>query len=208
MFRSTFAFLAFTIASIVACGGGASPTSSAVASASPSPAVSPTPAPSVAAAPVQLAADIDVGGRTLHLFCVGTAPIGQPTVLAESGLMGDSRTWNDIFYAAAERTRVCAYDRAGLNLSPPAPESARTLQDQVDDLDALIGGGNLSGPLVLAAHSSGAWNVSLYVSQHPDDVVGVVLVDPRGSHVSAEWLPRFRRNRPANRWRSPRTVTS
>ncbi len=55
--------------------------------------------------------------------------------------MGDSRTWNDIFYAVAERTRVCAYDRAGLNQSQPAPESARTLQDQVDDLRALIDGG-------------------------------------------------------------------
>ena len=75
------------------------------------------------------------------MFCVGTASDGQPTVLGESGLMGDSRTWNDIFYAVAERTRVCAYDRAGLNLSPPAPGSARTLQDQVDDLHALIGGG-------------------------------------------------------------------
>jgi pimeloyl-ACP methyl ester carboxylesterase len=183
-----FASLALMIATVVACGGGASPPSLSVASPSPSPAFSPTQAPSVAAAPVQQAADIDVGGRTLHLFCVGTAPSGQPTVLAESGLMGDSRTWNDIFYAVAERTRVCAYDRAGLNLSPPAPEPVRTLQDQVDDLHALIGASDLSGPLVLAGHSSGAWNVSLYVSQHPDDVVGAVLVDPRGSHVSAEWL--------------------
>ena len=117
-----------------------------------------------------------------------SASAGQPTVLGESGLMGDSRTWNDIFYAIAERTRVCAYDRAGLNQSQPAPESARTLQDQVDDLRALVTGAKLTGPLVLVAHSAGAWNVSLYTSQHPEDVVGVVLVDPRGTHVSAEWL--------------------
>ena len=193
MSRTTFASLALTIASLVACGGGASapsaPSSSTVPpSGSPSPASSSPPAPSLAAAPVQLTADIDVGGRTLHLFCVGTAPAGQPTVLGESGLMGDSRTWNDIFYAVAERTRVCAYDRAGLNQSQPAPESARTLQDQVDDLRALISAAELSGPIVFAAHSSGAWNASLYTSQHPEDVVGVVLVDPRGSNVSAEWL--------------------
>ena len=102
--------------------------------------------------------------------------------------MGDSRTWNDILYAIAERTRVCGYDRAGLNQSQPAPESARTLQDQVDDLHALVTAAELTGPIVFAAHSSGAWNVSLYTSQYPEDIVGVVLVDPRGSHVSAEWL--------------------
>jgi pimeloyl-ACP methyl ester carboxylesterase len=102
--------------------------------------------------------------------------------------MGDSRTWNDIFYAVAERTRVCAYDRAGLNQSQPAPGLARTLQDQVDDLRALMTAAELTGPIVFAAHSTGAWNVSLYTSQHPEDIVGVVLVDPRGSHVSAEWL--------------------
>jgi pimeloyl-ACP methyl ester carboxylesterase len=102
--------------------------------------------------------------------------------------MGDSRTWNDILYAVAERTRVCAYDRAGLNQSEPAPESARTLQDQVNDLRALVTGAELTGPIVFAAHSTGAWNASLYTSQHPEDIAGVVLVDPRGSHVSAEWL--------------------
>lgn len=102
--------------------------------------------------------------------------------------MGDSRTWNSIFYDVAVRTRVCAYDRAGLNQSQPAPESARTLQDQVDDLRVLMTSAELAGPIVFAAHSSGAWIVSLYTSQHPEDIVGVVLVDPRGSHVSAEWL--------------------
>jgi pimeloyl-ACP methyl ester carboxylesterase len=193
MSRATFAFLVLTIASVGACGGGApspsAPPSSALPpSGTPSPASSPTLAPGTAATPVQLAADIDIGGRTLHLFCMGTAPAGQPTVLGESGLTGDSRTWNDIFYAVAERTRVCAYDRAGLNLSQPAPESSRTLQDQVDDLQALITEAELTGPIVFAAHSSGAWSVALYTSEHPEDVVGVVLVDPRGSHVSAEWL--------------------
>ena len=193
MSRATFAFLVLMIASVGACGGGAPATSAPPSSAmppsgTPSPASSPTFAPSTAATPVQLAADIDVGGRTLHLFCMGTAPAGQPTVLGESGLTGDSRTWNNIFYAVAERTRVCAYDRAGLNLSQPAPESSRTLQDQVDDLQALITEAELTGPIVFAAHSSGAWIVSLYASQHPEDIVGVVLVDPRGSHVSAEWL--------------------
>lgn len=191
MSRARFAIIAMTIASAVACSGGASAPSSPASSPVPSAVQSPTsstPAPSPAATPIQLAADVDVGGRTLHLVCVGTAPAGQPTVIGESGLMGDSRTWQGIFTSVAERTRVCAYDRAGLNQSQPAPEPARTLQDQVDDLRNLVTKADLTGPVVLVAHSSGAWNVSLYTSQHPDDVVGVVLVDPRGSHVSARWL--------------------
>ncbi|HEY7523094.1 MAG TPA: alpha/beta fold hydrolase [Candidatus Limnocylindrales bacterium] len=178
------------LVTLAACTGAGAPSTSpsAVASATTSPTPAPTSARTPAPTPVQLAADIDIGGRTLHLFCVGTARDGQPTVIGESGLTGDSRTWNDIFYAVAERTRVCAYDRAGLNQSPPAAASVRTLQDQVDDLHALIAAADLGGPIILAAHSSGAWNVALYTSQHPDDVAGIVLADPRGSRVSAEWL--------------------
>ena len=147
-----------------------------------------SPAAGASGDPVQRTADVDIGGRTLHLFCVGTAPAGSPTVIAEHGLGGDSRTWNGLFYAIGERTRMCAYDRAGARLSPAAPEPSRTLADQVGDLERLIAAADLDGPVILVAHSSGAWNATLYASRHPDDVLGIVLADPRGPKVSAEWL--------------------
>jgi pimeloyl-ACP methyl ester carboxylesterase len=181
---------------LAGCGSGGTPASSPAATpATPSP--GPSAIASEAAAspiagtsgdPIQRSADIDIGGRTLHLFCVGTAPTGSPTVLGEAGLGGDSRTWNNLVYAIGGRTRICSYDRAGTYLSPAAHEASRTLSDQVDDLDRLIDAADLDGPFVLVTHSVGAWHAALFASRHPDDVVGVVLTDPRGPRVSAEWL--------------------
>ncbi|MEO5939410.1 MAG: alpha/beta hydrolase [Candidatus Limnocylindrales bacterium] len=159
----------------------ATPTASSIAVASGAASGAPTD-------PVQYTADIDVGGRTLHLFCVGTAAPGSPTVLGESGLGGDSRTWNDLAYAIGARTRICSYDRAGTYLSPADPAASRTLADQVDDLDRLIAAADIDGPLVLVVHSIGAWHAALFTSRHPEDVVGIVLADPRGPRVSAGWL--------------------
>jgi pimeloyl-ACP methyl ester carboxylesterase len=53
----------------------------------------------------------------------------------------------------------------------------RTVQDSVDDLQALLDAAGISGPYVLAGHSLGGLIVRLYASQHPNDVVGLVLVD-------------------------------
>ena len=183
----------FVVIGAVAAGCAGGSNSSGLVSAAPSaPAVSASASvaasASPAAGPAQLAADIDIGGRTLHLFCMGSAPAGTPTVIGESGLTGDLRVWNDLFYAISERTRICAYDRAGLNLSQPATSGPRTTSDQVDDLEALIAAAKLGGPFVLAGHSIGAWNVASFASRHPTDVAGIVLVDPRGPGVSGAWL--------------------
>lgn len=191
--------LLLSVITAAACGSGSLPATSPAGSGtqpaappSTTPAASPSDpssaTPSGSTDPIQRTADIDIGGRTLHLFCVGTAPEGSPTVLAESGLGGDSRTWNSLFYAIAERTRICAYDRAGTYLSPAAPEMSRTLADQVDDLERLVAAADLDGPIILAGHSIAAWHIALYASRHPDDVLGVVLADPRGPDVSAMWL--------------------
>lgn len=170
---------------VAACSTSASssaPTSSATSSSVPTPSGSST-------AQVQLVEDIDVGGgRTIHLFCQGTAPSGAPTIIGENGLTGDLGTWGDVYPLVAPRTRMCGYDRAGIKPSSDAPSASRTTTDQVDDLEALIAAAKLDGPFILVGHSIGAWNIALYASRHPEEVAGVVLVDPRGAHVSSEWL--------------------
>jgi pimeloyl-ACP methyl ester carboxylesterase len=47
----------------------------------------------------------------------------------------------------------------------------------VRELHALLGRAGLTGPYVLVGHSLGCLNVRLYRSEHPGDVVGMVLVD-------------------------------
>ncbi len=193
---ATCAAAALVVGLLAGCSSGGQPSASSpvtpvTATAGPSAIASEVAASPIAGSssePVQRTADIDVGGRTLHLFCVGTAPAGSPTILGEAGLGGDSRTWNSLVHALANRTRICSYDRAGTYLSPAAPEASRTLADQVDDLDRLIEAADLDGPFLLVTHSIGAWHAALFASRHLDDVVGLVMADPRGPKVSAGWL--------------------
>ena len=52
------------------------------------------------------------------------------------------------------------------------------------DLHALLEAAGVPGPYVLAGHSLGGLFVRLYAAAHPDEVAGLVLVDP--SHEEQE----------------------
>jgi len=117
---------------------------------------------------------VDIGGRRLNLFCMGAGP---RTVLFEAGGSDWSDTWALVQPALAARARACAYDRAGLGHSDPA-RLPRTPFAIAEDLHALIAAAKLSTPLVLVGHSLGGFDVKLYAALYPEDVAGLVLVDP------------------------------
>jgi pimeloyl-ACP methyl ester carboxylesterase len=144
---------------LVACGG----------KATPSPTAEPTPAAFVADLAVE-------GERTLHIVCVGPADTGRPTVVFENGGGPTLSTWSAQMEGIRATHRACAYDRAGIGLSDAAP-APWTTRDQVNDLATLLEAAGVTGPIVLVAHSIGGWNAIVYTADHPDLVVGAVLVD-------------------------------
>jgi pimeloyl-ACP methyl ester carboxylesterase len=113
-------------------------------------------------------------GRSLYLYCIGT---GSPMVLFESGAQSDSSAWFGVMQSVGQVTRACAYDRAGLGQSDPAPAGKRTIQDSVGDLHALLTEAKLAGPHVLVGASLGGLITRLYAGQYPDEVAGLVLID-------------------------------
>jgi len=117
---------------------------------------------------------VDVGGRRLHLLCVGA---GAPTVVLEAGLGDGLLTWARVQDSIAGFARVCAYDRAGYGWSEPGP-APRTSAREVGELHALLGAAHLPPPYVLVGHSMGGLNVRLYAFRYPREVAGLVLVDP------------------------------
>jgi len=113
-------------------------------------------------------------GRRLNLLCAGK---GSPTVLLESGLGDSMLDWRLVQPAIARMTRVCAYDRAGMGFSDAA-QSPRTASAVVADLEALLRAADVGAPYVLVGHSLGSFYVRLFADRHPDQVAGMVLVDP------------------------------
>ena len=144
-----------------------------LAQAAPAPA--PTLSPDVAARFVQPGQAVEIeGGRKINLLCMGS---GKRTVLFDAGGSDWSVIWALVQPAVAGRARACAYDRAGLGYSEPA-RGPRTPIAIVEDLHALIHAAKLETPLVLVGHSLGGFNVKLYAALYPEDVAGMVPVDP------------------------------
>ena len=131
------------------------------------------------ATPPVLAEEFSVGdGRALFLRCAGE---GSPTIILEAGGQDDSDTWGPAygrpFFDQLKRlSRTCAYDRANMGRSDPAP-GPRYAQDSADDLAALLAAADVPGPYLLVGSSWGGNIVAPYAADHPDDVAGLVLLD-------------------------------
>lgn len=138
----------------------------------------PHPAPSVAedkrllpyVRPGQLA---DIGGRRINLRCLGD---GEPTIVLMAGLSSWSVVWYKTQPGIAQRTRACAFDRAGYGFSDPAPEP-ENLSDVVDDLHAALEIADVPGPYVLVGHSLGGLEARVFAERWPQAVAGMVLLD-------------------------------
>ncbi|HVQ53479.1 MAG TPA: alpha/beta hydrolase, partial [Mycobacterium sp.] len=82
----------------------------------------------------------------------------------------------------ARTTQVCAYDRP--NARPDGPDRSTEvpqphgLQQDVDDVVALLGASQLQGPFVFVGHSYGGLIADLIARTRPDLVAGLVMVDP------------------------------
>ena len=116
---------------------------------------------------------IDVGGYRLRIERAGH---GTPTVVMDAGLCQIMRSWDRVAPEVAKFTGVVTYNRASLGGSDAGPVP-RTSQQNVDELQKLLKNARVPGPYVLVGHSFGGLNIRLYASQHPDQVVGMVLID-------------------------------
>lgn len=128
---------------------------------------------------------VDIGGRRLQMDCRGS---GSPTVVLESGLDNlGSLSWAAVHDSLARTTRVCAYSRAGMMWSDPAPGPFDARQVAADLHAALTVSGE-KPPWVLVGHSLGGPYVLVFTSRYAAEVSGLVLVD--ASHP--EQFARFR----------------
>jgi len=122
---------------------------------------------------------VDVGGHRLHAHCMGS---GTPVVLLEAGIAASSLSWSLVESEIARFTRVCSYDRAGFAWSDAA-SCPRTFEQIVAELTRVLAHVAPGQRLVLVGHSFGSFVIRAYAERHPENVVGLVLVDP-----PTEWL--------------------
>jgi pimeloyl-ACP methyl ester carboxylesterase len=126
---------------------------------------------------------INIGeGQKLYLREKGT---GSPAVIFESGIAATSLNWRRIQDAVSGMAHTVSYDRAGLGWSGPC-RTSRTPTNVASELRNLLRAAGIQPPYVLVGHSFGGLVMRRYALCYPEDVAGVVLVDPMRIE---EWPP-------------------
>ena len=121
---------------------------------------------------------VDVGnGRRMYVSDMGREMRDGPTVIFESGIAATSQNWLRVQEVVAAYARAVSYDRSGLGWSSPS-DSERTPSNIARELRDMLRHAKIPGPYVLVGHSFGGLVVQRYAAEYPDEILGVILVDP------------------------------
>lgn len=117
---------------------------------------------------------VDAGGPTLRMLMAGS---GNSTVVFESGAGGPLETWLRIQPDVSKFAKTISYDRAGNGLSQkgPVPRDGRRI---ATELHTALHNAHAPPPYILVGHSLGGAYIRVFAGLYPDEVAGLVLVDP------------------------------
>lgn len=114
---------------------------------------------------------VDVDGRLLRMRIEGQ---GLPTVVLEIGLGGPLEEWDMVQTEVARFTKVVAYDRIGA----VETKSILTGEEIAHELHAALKNAGIEPPYILVGQSLGGVYNRLFASLYPQEVAGMVLLDP------------------------------
>lgn len=121
-------------------------------------------------------------GQKLYVVEKGS---GGPSVLFEAGIAATNLNWHHIQETVSSFTSTASYDRGGLGWSSPSC-TTRTPGNIAVELRSMLQSAGIKPPYILVGHSFGGLVVRRYAISYPEDVAGVVLVDPMRCD---EWPP-------------------
>ena len=121
-------------------------------------------------------------GQKLYVVEKGS---GGPAVLFEAGIAATNLNWHHIQEKVSGFTATASYDRCGLGWSSPC-RSLRTPGNISAELHTMLETAGIKPPYILVGHSFGGLVMRRYAAIYPEEVAGVVLVDPMRCE---EWPP-------------------
>jgi pimeloyl-ACP methyl ester carboxylesterase len=117
---------------------------------------------------------VAVEGRAMRMLVSGS---GASTVVFENGLGPPLEMWGKVQPHVSRFARTVTYDRAGVGLSDDGP-LPRDGQQIVRELRFALRAAGLPPPYVLVGASLGGLYIRVFAGTYPEEVSGMVLVDP------------------------------
>jgi len=124
-------------------------------------------------------------GTRLYMLEKGTIQSDSPTIIFEAGIAATNLNWREIQNTVSGFNHTVSYDRAGLGWSSPS-RTPRTPSNIAPELHSMLEAAGIKPPYILVGHSFGGLVMRRFATLYPNEVLGVVLVDPMRIE---EWPP-------------------
>ncbi|MBQ7013235.1 MAG: alpha/beta hydrolase [Oscillospiraceae bacterium] len=120
---------------------------------------------------------VSVGGRSVNVLICGNEN-GKHRIVAIAGF-GDPApciSWRRMTASLEEENQVIFVDRAGYGISDSTSQE-RTVENIVEDYRTALRNAGVEAPYTLLPHSIGGIYASYWVSQYPEEIEAVILMD-------------------------------
>lgn len=138
---------------------------------------------------------VSVGSRQYNVFTKGIEKRSarEPVLVFESGMGVGLKNWDKIIDQIAQFAPVFAYDRAGIGKSEKAYQLP-TPQLVSEHLHSILKSLNIHPPYILVGHSLGGLYARGFAGHYPDEVSGLVFIDPADfTETKNDWNDIFRK---------------
>lgn len=118
-------------------------------------------------------------------FGLETRKPGEPVLVFESGFGSGGGAYEVLFPALSQKVAGIAYDRNGLGGSD-IDTSLKNDGDVVRRLHGVLKALKIEPPYLLVGHSLGGPFIRLFTSVYPEEVAGLVFIDPTDFMLTAK----------------------
>ena len=132
---------------------------------------------SVSSAPATATGSVDmIAGRQVESLTI-KHPSANVSIVFENGLRATVDGWDKVIDSLVPDASIFAYNRPGYGNSQET-DTARDGATIVEELRQTLRHKGLAPPYILVGHSLGGLYMQLFAKRYPQEVRGLVLVDP------------------------------
>jgi len=126
---------------------------------------------------------IEIQGKKQHVLTLGS---GNPVVVFLAGGGCALTDFDSVQRSISKITKTFSYDKPGLGKSELI-NSARTLDNVANELKELLDKeGIINSPMIFVGHSMGGDVARYFLHRYPNNIVGLVLIDPGNEFLFEE----------------------